>query len=300
MTGEEAEQLAESWRLALDARRASKHTIDSYTTSVRQLLEHLARAGTEPDLSDPEAVRGWLAANRGRWKGKTAQVKLAAVRSFAAFCADEEGIDVSGVSRIEWPKAEQYIPPALSAGDVAAMIAACPPKTFTGVRDAAIISLLFDTLMRSDELLSMRRKTEGYPGDIDLKDRTVHMIGKGRKERYSVFSAQTALRVDRYLRYRGRQRHAELPWLWLAMGGGKLSRKGLYFIVRRRGEAAGVRAFPHMARAGGAILWRMRGGSTEGLMTVGGWKSLSMVQLYTRSAERELALEEAKRLHERG
>lgn len=296
----ELRELAGSWELALDARRASPATMRGYTLAVRQMLDWLQASGRVPDLADADTVRGWLAANRGAWKGTTAQLKLAAVRSFAQFLAAEEGLDVSGTLKVEWPKSGEYIPPALSDGDVEAMIGACNPRTFPGVRDAAIISLLYDTLMRSDELLAMRRKTADHPGDVDLRRRTVHMIGKGSKERYAAFSPGTAVHLDRYLRHRGRQPGADLPWLWLAMGRGRLSSKGLYFLVRRRGEQAGVRAHPHMARAGGATKWRMRGGSTEGLMTIGGWRSVRMVQLYTRAAESELAIAEAKRLHDQG
>lgn len=290
----ELRALAGSWELAMRAGRSSGHTVNTYLRAVGQLLDHAERHGPDLDLADPGPFRAWLAAYEPAWTGKTAANKLASVRAFARFLKDEEGADVSGVMAVGWPKAEERVPPALTAGDVEAMISACP-KTFTGTRDAAMISLMYDALLRSDETRNLRTD------DVDLRARTVHVrLGKGRKERYAAFSAQTAMRLDRYLRARARHASAGLPWLWLAVGRGQLSGKSLYFAVMRRGRSAGIKAFPHMARAGGAIRWRRRGGSTEGLMTIGGWRNLKMVQLYTRAAETELALEESRRLHDQG
>ena len=298
--GFDARDMVESWRLAMVAARRSPRTIESYLRGVTQLLDWLDANGRPADLSDPEHVRAWLAAHRDDWEGTTMQVRLAAVRAFAKFMMQEGELDSSGAARVEWPKLDEKIPPAFTPEQVREMIGTCSAKTFTGTRDAALISLSFSSLLRRNELLSMRMKTDDHPGDIDLKNGLVRVRrGKGGKERISVFDADTATRLDRYLRYRARHKNAHLEAVWLAEGRGELSDEGLYWAIRRHGEAIGIKAYPHMSRAGGAIQWRSKNGSTEGLMAIAGWTNVQMVMRYTRAAQMELAIAEAKRLHEK-
>lgn len=290
----DARAMVTSWELEMRARRRSRNTIAAYLTGVGQFLDWCDAHEVADGLSGAGPAREWLAGMTGAWTGATMQAKLAALRSFAAYLAAEGEISESGVHRVAWPKIDETVSPALDGAQVEAMIAACP-RTFTGYRDVAILSLMYDSLLRSDELMSLRRS-----GDVDLRQRTVRVRrGKGGKERYSAFGAQTALRLDRYQRHRDRHRHAALDAYWLAPRG-PLAAESLYSLVRRRGEAVGVKAFPHMARAGGAIEWRRRNGSISGLMTIAGWRDLKMVQRYTRAAEMDLALEEARRLHDQG
>lgn len=293
MTDADARKLLASWLIALEAERMSPHTLKGYRTAVTQLLDWLSAQGLEADFSDPAGVRAWLAslADAGR-QGGTMQVKLAGIRSFAKWLLEEQELTESGVHRVAWPKVDERAPAALTAAQVAALIRTCDRGIFTGVRDEAIISLMADSLLRADELLSI---TTG--GDIDLRERTVHVRrGKGGRERWSAFSAQTARRLDRYERWRSRHRAAGLDAYWLAKGRGPLTYAALYSTFSRRGDRVGIDVHPHMTRAGGAIGWRRRGGSTESLMTIAGWKDLKMVMRYTRAAEQQLALEEAKRL----
>lgn len=289
-------RLAESWQIAMEAQRMSPHTIKGYRTAVRQFLAWCDdHHGHQADLSDPEPVRGWLASLAAAdYSGGTMQIKLAAVRSFARWLIQEDELGHFGPGAVAWPKIDEKAPPALTRAQCDAIIAATHGKNFVEVRDEAIFSLLFDALLRADELLSITTD-----GDINLRDRTARVRrGKGGRERMTAFSAQTARRLDRYQRIRARQRYASHPAYWLALGRGPLSYGGLYFALRRRGARAGIKVHPHMLRAGGAILWRRRGGSTESLMTIAGWRDLKMVLRYTRAAEQELAIEEARRLHD--
>lgn len=286
------DELLGSWLLALEAARKSPHTIKSYRNGVTQFLAFCDSEGIDPDLSDPDAARLWLLslARAGR-PGTTMHVRLSALRAFAAWLTAEGELSGTGLMRAEWPQVDETTPPALTAEQCATLLTACEGRTFVAVRDAAIVALMSDSLVRADELLSMTVT------DISLRGRSARVRrGKGGRERATPFSAQTAVRLDRYARMRKHQPGARLDCYWLALGRGPLTYAGLYAALRRRGERVGIKVYPHMLRAGGAITWRRKGGSTEALMTIAGWRDLGMVMRYTRAAENELALEEAQRL----
>jgi integrase/recombinase XerD len=273
---------------------------------VIQFLGWCEENGVVPDLAEPHAVRAWLAAGRASWRGTTMQTKLSTVRAFADWLVEEGELHAHGLHRVAWPKADERIPPALSRAQMDAIIAANDRRTanekqtLIELRDEALFSVLFDTMLRSDELLQMLDAADERERQVNLRDRTVKVMGKGRRERYAVFSPQSARRLDRYMRAKRKAGIAPGGAFWTTAWGKPLTYGGLYKALQRRGERAGIRVHPHMLRAGGAIDWRRKGGSSEALMTLAGWKSMDMLRRYTRSADQELAIEEAKRLHEQG
>lgn len=298
MDGKTLRSLAESWVISMHAAGLAAGTIEGYEIAVRQYLDYCEAEHKRPDLAAPDSARAWLSALRDAGRsGATRQGKLAALRAFSKWLVAEDELAVSGIHRIEWPRVEESLPHGITEDQIAALIKACDRKTFVGVRDAALLSLMYDAMLRADEALSMRRKTDDYAGDIDLRNRLAHVQhGKGGRERVAAFSRPTAALLDRYERHRARQKYADLAAYWLSLGRGKMSYGALYFMVQRRGERLGLDLHPHMTRSGGAIRWRRRGGSTEGLMTAAGWRDIQMVRHYTRAAESELAIEEAQRL----
>jgi len=288
--------LRESWIIAMEASKTAPNTIEAYAGSLRLYLDWCESAGITEGLEQPEQVRRWFAhlAGLGR-SAKTLNVRLSALRVFAKWAMKEpfSGISESQMGRVEWAKGGDYIPDYITPGQLGQLIAACAGTSFTAIRDAALISLMYDSLLRADEVVSILAR-----GDIDLRRRSVRVRrGKGGKERSSGFSPQTAQRLDRYQRARAKHPHAAADLYWLGKRG-PLRYAGIYDIITKRGRAAGMDIHPHVTRNGGAVDWKRRGGSTEGLMAIGGWTSLEMVQHYTRAASIELALEEQQRLYE--
>jgi site-specific recombinase XerD len=293
-------ELIGSWQLAMHAAGKAEGTQEGYTRHARLYLDWCDAQGIEPDLTTPHTVVAWLAALRDEGQaGSTREVKFGGLRQFAKWLVKEGEIEKFGLSGIEWPKADETVPHAVTADDVEAMCGTCDRKTFTGVRDEAIIRLLYDSMVRADELLSMRVRTADHPGDVDLRRGIVHVQrGKGGKERWAPFGATTATALDRYQRHRRAHKAAALDAYWLSRGRGAMRYQTLYSMIKMRGEKAGVdNVHPHAERAGGSIAWRRAGGTTESLMTINGWKDPKMAMRYTRAAEQQLALEEAARIY---
>ena len=134
------------------------------------------------------------------------------------------------------------------------------------IRDKAIISLLTESGLRLSELVSVQ------PQDIDWGNRTVRVMGKGRKEGYAPFGALS----ERYLR----------AWLAEYQPNGNiwgLNEWGIVSMLRRLETATGLPCNPHTFRRTFACLLRKAGVDTMTIKDLGRWESLEMVQRYTRS-----------------
>jgi len=125
-----------------------------------------------------------------------------------------------------------------------------PENTFAQRRDAVILSVFRATGIRLAELTGIRYHPDDPDrSDVDLQRREIYIRGKSGKDRIVRIGHEAARRVDRYLRVRARHPQAYRSRLWLGAGGrGPLTRDGIYQMVRRRGDQAGVRVYPHRFR----------------------------------------------------
>jgi hypothetical protein len=163
---------------------------------------------------------------------------------------------------------------------------ACQGNTFAQRRDAAILAVFRATGIRLAELAGIRyHPDDPGRGDVDLQRREVYIRGKGGKDRVVRIDHEAARRVDRYLRVRARHPQAYRSRLWLGDGDrGPLTRDGIYQMVRRRGEQARVRVYPHRFWHHFSHTWLDRGGAEGDLMELNGWSSPQMLQRYGGSA----------------
>ena len=150
----------------------------------------------------------------------------------------------------------------------------------TAIRDKAIVLTLLDTGIRAVELCDLLVE------HLDLDNKRIKVFGKGAKERVVRFGTRTGKALWRYLASRG-DVEPEEP-LFLVDGGDEpLKRWGLYRLIRRLGERAGVTpaAYPHRFRHTFAITFLRNGGDVFSLQALMGHSSLSMVQKYLALAQ---------------
>jgi site-specific recombinase XerD len=142
------------------------------------------------------------------------------------------------------------------------LLRTCEGRDFTSRRDTAIILLLVDTGMRRAECAGMTLD------DVDLDQRIVWVLGKGRRPRALPIGRKTAQALDRYLRAREGHRLAHLPHLWVGRNG-PMTPSGVYQVVHDRARAAGLPAIhPHQLRHAFATSWLAEGGNENELMLV--------------------------------
>lgn len=284
--------LVQSWDLHLQAERKSKETLRAYLTGVRLFLAWCERAGV-PAVLDRRTVNAFVAdlLDNGA-EATTARNRQLAVRRFSAWLAEEDEIERDELVGLRPPKLDVKVVDSLDEDEIVRLIKACAGKDFRDRRDEAIVRLMVETAMRSDELLSMTLP------DTDLaKGSAVIRRGKGGKGRTVPFGAKTGSAIDRYIRVRRTHRLASAATLWLGDRGKEFGYHALRDTLKWRSDMAGLEGFhPHLLRHTGASRWLDAGGSEGGLMAVAGWTRRDMLDRYVKSTSERRAAEEARRL----
>ncbi len=209
-----------------------------------------------------------------------------ALRGFYRFAVREGRIPADPMENLRAPRVFKPLPRYLTSGQVEALLAVPDTKTSLGLRDRAILEVLYATGLRVSELIGLR------PSDLDLEIGLLTCFGKGRKERLVPLGQVACRWVRRYLEQTraalARGRPAEK--LFLNHAGGSLSRMGLWGIVRRHAVVAGVERTltPHVLRHSFATHLLERGADLRALQAMLGHADISTTQIYTHVSRERL------------
>jgi integrase/recombinase XerD len=211
-----------------------------------------------------------------------------ALRGLFRFAVREGMLVADPMENIKAPRAFQSLPRCLSMTQVEALLDAPDVASPLGIRDRAILEVLYATGLRVSELIGLRA------GDVDLEVGLLTCFGKGRKERLVPLGSTACVWVRRYLAEvrdelgRGRGRGAAV--LFLSNRGGRLSRMGLWGIVRRHAVTAGVQATltPHVLRHSFATHLLENGADLRALQAMLGHADISTTQIYTHISRERL------------
>jgi integrase/recombinase XerD len=254
----------------------SPHTIAAYRRDLAQFAEMAGDAWTHDPQPLLDFVRGL---QRNGAKGSTQARKSAAVRSFYAF-ALREGVATRDVpALVDAPKPGSYLPDVLAADDVERILEAPPGDDPVGIRDRAILELLYACGLRVSELVGLDTDR------VDLPNQQVRVIGKGNKERRVPMGDEARERLHRY-RIGPRETWTAgkpTPAVFVGQRGRRLSRVAVWHLVKRWSEAAGVRerVTPHTFRHSFATHLLEGGADLRVVQALLGHASISTTQLYT-------------------
>ena len=208
------------------------------------------------------------------------------VRGLYRFAAREGRLGADPMENLRAPRAFAPLPRFLSIAQVDALLAAPDARTPLGLRDRAILEVLYATGLRVSELIGLR------PSDLDLQVGLLTCFGKGRKERLVPLGSAARGWVARYLE-KARPllvRARTAPTLFVNHRGGRLSRMGVWQIVRRHAVAAGVERVltPHVLRHSFATHLLERGADLRALQAMLGHADISTTQIYTHVTRERL------------
>jgi site-specific recombinase XerD len=277
-----------SFALHMAAEGKASRTIRNYTEAVRWfaaafvLPETGKRRWEEVDKAD---LRRWTVRLLGEYSTAYAGNQFRAVRRFLRWLAIEED-RADPVRGLRAPAVKVALVPVFTSEELSALRRACQGRGFADRRDAAILAVFEATGIRLAELAGIRYEP-GDPElcDLNLYDREIRVFGKGGKPRIVAISYDAARGLDRYLRARARHPLAGRPELWLGVNGRRpLTAAGIYQLVARRGEQAGVAVYPQRFRHHFSHTWLDRGGAEGDLMQLNGWSSPQMLTWYGASA----------------
>jgi integrase/recombinase XerD len=270
-------------------RRLAANSIESYARDLQALAEFTAgrKASIEAlSLADLEAfVRDMMAAGRSP---RSVARSIACYRGFYRFLVIEGRIKSSPADDLRPPRAWKVLPRYLAVDEVDRLIAQPTVDTPRGLRDRALIELLYATGMRVSELISLR------PSDINLEASYLTCTGKGGKQRIVPIGEEAADWVGKYLRQSRpallRKRNSPRLFVNARGGGPGLTRVGFWKILKAYARQAGLSRTlsPHVLRHSFATHLLERGADLRAIQMMLGHADLSTTQIYTHVLEQRM------------
>jgi integrase/recombinase XerD len=270
-------------------RRLAANSIESYARDLQGLNHFAVGQGSSVEALERQMleahVRELMA--EGRSPRSVARA-VACYRGFYRFLVLDGRLKASPAADLRPPRAWKALPRYLSIEEVDRLLAQPDVTTPRGIRDRALIELLYATGMRVSELIAVR------PSDINLEASYLTCTGKGDKQRIVPMGDEAAAWVDRYVKdaraaLLGRRRS---PRLFVnARGGGTgLTRVGFWKILKTYARQAGLTSTlsPHTLRHSFATHLLERGADLRAIQMMLGHADLSTTQIYTHVLEQRL------------
>ncbi len=220
-------------------------------------------------------------------ESRTVARHLVTLRNFFRFAQTQELIATDPSINLESPKIRRSLPGYLRLEEVERLLEQPDSTTALGLRDRAMLEVLYSTGLRVSELIGLR------VSDLDSKVGCVRCIGKGDKERIVPVGRKALLMVEKYLREARPQLLGKLrgsPTLFVNRRGVSLSRVGVWKILSAYGRRAGLRVSltPHMLRHSFATHLLERGADLRSVQLMLGHADISTTQIYTHVVEERL------------
>lgn len=255
-------------------RGLSTNTLTSYEHDLTQYFEHLG--STSVVRAGPAEVSAFLKFLYGRGlKPRSAARALAAVRGLYRFLLLEKAMDGNPTAVVEAPRAFVALPHFMTLDEVDRLLAAAEPQNRNGLRDRAMIEVLYATGLRVSELVNLR--LDG----VNLDAGFLRCVGKGNKERVVPLGAAAREAVKSYLG-KARGPHAS-EILFLTSRGSALTRMEFWKILKHYAEKARIRKniSPHVLRHSFATHLLERGADLRAVQMMLGHAEISTTQIYT-------------------
>jgi integrase/recombinase XerC len=266
-------------------RRLSAHTLTAYRRDLQGLAEFGARRRLDWNGFDNSQMRAFAAAlHGGGLSPRSVQRNLSAARTFYEFLIREGKCARNPAQDVRAPKAKKRLPETLDA-DLMGRLLAFRADDSLSARDKAIMELFYSSGLRLAELVGLSL------GDVDLKDRTVRVLGKGSKTRIVPVGRQAIDALLKWRKERAALAKAGVEALFVGRSGRPLSVRAVQLRVGAWGrrQGIGVHIHPHMFRHSFATHLLESGGDLRGVQELLGHANIGTTQIYTHLDFQHLA-----------
>jgi integrase/recombinase XerC len=261
--------------------RASAHTVRAYVSDLCQLASFLEERGTELDRATRDDLRAFLASRHTGDAPATLARKQSSLRAYYEHRVRMGHIADSPARRLVFPRRRVSLPNVVSVDDCFALLDAPSRRTAPGLRDRAILEMLYGAGLRVSELTGL---------DVgDLSPDFVRVRGKGSKERIVPLVAKARIALEAYLARRADLR-PEDDALFLNRRGGRLTSRSVARHLDKYARIAATRrhVHPHALRHSFATHLLDMGADLRGIQELLGHASLSTTQRYTHVSSEHL------------
>lgn len=257
----------------------SRNTIESYRRDLLDFLGYLKKQRKEKDEVLTVFSLYISSLSRKGLKARTIARRVASFRSFFNFL-EREGKAVSVKRKISYPKLSSSLPSVLSVEEVSSLIEALDQSSSHYYRNLAILELLYGGGMRVSELVDLNLSA------IDFENEIVRVYGKGKKERIVPLGGKALRAIYDYLdKERARLEKKTSEALFLNARGKRLTRQGVWKIIKEAGEKAGLKLSPHTLRHSFATHLLEGGADLKSVQEMLGHADLSTTEIYTHLAQ---------------
>jgi integrase/recombinase XerC len=267
-------------------RRLSPHTSSNYGRDLAALLDYCQAQGIASwDALDTQHVRSFAAqCHRRGLAPRSIQRRLSAVRSLCRFLIREGQLRADPAADVQAPKARKRLPTTLDA-DAMARLLEFRSDDRLGVRDKAIMELFYSSGLRLAELLGLDLV------DLDLRDRTVRVLGKGRKTRIVPVGRHAVAALTLWLKERAAMAAVDEPAVFVGVNGRRLGPRIVQRRIARWARLQGLpeHVHPHLFRHSFASHLLESSGDLRAVQELLGHANISTTQVYTHLDFQHLA-----------
>ena len=268
-------------------RNYSPNTIDAYRHDLHLLLNHLSEQGLTPTdvkLNDLQRFAAWI---HERGIGPKSQARiLSGVRTFYHYLVVDGYLEVDPTELLESPHLPKHLPEYLTTEEVDRLEAAIDLTSAEGHRNRAIIEVFFSCGLRVSELVELKLS------NLFLNERFMRVVGKGGKERLVPISQRAVGELELWFNDRRQMRikPGEDDYVFLNRRGHHLTRTMILIMVKRLGEAAGIKKTlsPHTLRHSFATALLRGGADLRVIQVLLGHADIATTEIYTHMDDESL------------
>lgn len=264
----------------------SSNTIQSYARDLEKLFRFLRKERISWMKADEEGlVRFIHHQSRAGLSPRSMARLISSIKSFYNFLVLDGMIRKNPAVNLSSPKTWLALPKFLTVKEVESLLGQPDEENIRGVRDKAMLELLYATGLRVSELIALRVK------NVNLEDGFLLCVGKGGKERIVPIGDSAALAVRRYLE-KGRDKFLKgsSEYLFLSQRGNAFTRQGFWKLLKRYAKKAGLvqKISPHVLRHSFATHLLERGADLRSVQLMLGHSQITTTQVYTHVSRKRL------------
>ena len=264
----------------------ARNTLESYRRDLSQFTEWLEKRGSEVTAVTRSDLEGYLAYKNPHCKPRSIGRLIASLRRFYRYLLRENLVSEDPTLQLDSPKLPRSLPKSLTEEEVEALLNQPEQDQMLGLRDRAMLEMLYATGLRVSELVNIK------VAEVSLNEGVVRATGKGSKTRLVPLGEESLDWISRYLKEARPQilDGQVSDSMFVTQRGGAMTRQAFWYLIKRHAKLAGIQKHlsPHVLRHAFATHLLNHGADLRVVQMLLGHADISTTQIYTHVARERL------------